>query len=135
MPQNGRGWDVEVGDCIKLVFSQSALPIMCVYHSRLILMHSGFLKEIFLQQTKNSGDSLKTLTADTVSFLSQSCKSVHHFYDIALSEYNQQKNVFFQTLLQMNKIDRDSPVSKTSIQSIVCFLHPTWTAGQVREKN
>lgn len=88
-----------------------------------------------MQQTKNSGDSLKTLTADTVSFLSQSCKSVHHLYDIALSEYNQQKNVFFQTLLQMNKIDRDSPVSKTSIQSIVCFLHPTWTAGQVRAKN
>ncbi len=88
-----------------------------------------------MQQTKDSADSSKTLTAETVSAFSRSCKSIHHFYDVALSEYNLQKNVFWQTLLQVNKINRDSPVSKTIVQNVISYLHPAWTAGQVRSNS
>jgi hypothetical protein len=98
------------------------------------LMHSGFLKDTLLQQAKDSADSPKTLTAESMSLLSRGCKSVHHFYEIALSEYNLQKTIFWQTLLQVHKIDRDKPVSKTSVKNIISYLHPAWTAGQVRQK-
>jgi hypothetical protein len=92
------------------------------------------LKDVFLQQIKDSGDSPKTLTADTVSFFSRSCSSIHQFYDIALCEYNQQKNIFWYTLLKVHKIEPDKPVGKATIQNIMTYLHPAWTAGQVRVK-
>jgi hypothetical protein len=67
-----------------------------------------------------------------VSIFSHGCSSIYQFYDIALSEYNQQKNIFWHNLLKVQKIATDMPVSKASIRNIVSFLHPAWTAGQVR---
>jgi len=87
---------------------------------------------VFLQQTRDSWDSQKTLTAGTVAALAQSCSSIDHFYDIALSEYNQQKNLFWTALLKVHKIDPERAVSKTVIQSVLSVVHPTWTIGQVR---
>ena len=95
-------------------------------------MFSGFLKQVFLQPTKDSWDSQKTLTAGTVASCSQSCSSIDHLYDIALGEYNQQKNMFWNALLKIHKIDPEKSVSKTTIQSVLLVVHPTWTIGQVR---
>ena len=129
--EHGRGWDAETRNCTAYVPAQQFFSLNNFFFILNNSTHSGFLKNVFLQQSKDSGDSSKILSVETVSFFSRSC-SIHHFHDIALSEYNYQKNTFWRTLLKVQKIDPEQPVAKTIIHNVISYLHPTWTAGQVR---
>jgi hypothetical protein len=120
-PQNAlrKPTTTDIHDAIRLSFS-----FFCDSIS-----FSGFLKDIFVEQTKDWPKIL--ISQDAVSFCSQKCITVDQLHDVALNEYSHQKSAFWNNLLNMHKIELDQPVSKMILQNVISFIHQTWSAGQV----